>query len=133
MNISGESRPGSAEILLGVEDLIRGGVPAVVVLQAEPTDEEAAGTVRHYDLADKLQLATRLLEAGVPAVLVLPVLPAGLAREVALQVMAYAQAPDWSGHEVRTAFLGPLRAAVARQAGAAALDDIIMLLNAVYA
>ena len=132
MNISGESRPGSAQILLEVKDLIK-GAPAVVVLQAEPTDEEAAGAVRHYDLADKLQLATALLEAGVPAVLVVPGLPVSLAREVAFVVTAFALAPGWSGHEVRTALLRPLRAAVARQAGPAALDDIIMLLNARYA
>ena len=131
MNVSGESRLGRGATLLAVKDLTRQH-PMVVVLQAQPADEEGAGAVQHYDLEDKVRLAMALLDDGIPAVLILPVLPARLAREVARLVTAFADAADRSGQDVRATLLRPLRAAITHHVEPAVLDDIILLLNARY-
>jgi hypothetical protein len=132
MNVSGESRAGRGATLLAVGDLARGR-PLVVVLQAEPADGQGTGTVRRYDLADKLRLATSLLDDGVPAVLILPALPVRLAREVALIVTAFAETPGRSAEDIQVALLRPLREAIMRQVEPSVLDDIILFLNARYA
>jgi hypothetical protein len=132
MNVSGKSRAGHDAKLLAARDLTRGR-PLVVVLQAEPADGEGAGAARRYDLADKLRLATDLLDDGVPAVLVLPALPARIAREVALIVTSYADTPGRSAEDVQVDLLRPLRAAITRQVEPAVLDDVILFLNARYA
>ena len=132
MNVSGKSRAGRDAKLLAARDLTRGR-PLVVVLQAEPADGEGAGAARRYDLADKLRLATDLLDDGVPAVLVLPALPARIAREVALIVTSYADTPGRSAEDVQVDLLRPLRAAITRQVEPAVLDDVILFLNARYA
>jgi hypothetical protein len=132
MNVSGDSGPGRAAYLLAAGDLIRDH-PLVVVLQTEPAGEEGVGTVRPYDLADKLRLATALLEDSVPAVIVLPTLPAYLAREVARIVTAFADAPGLSGKDVGVTLLRPLRTAIAPHVEPGVLDNIILFLNAGYA
>lgn len=132
MNLSGELRPGRGMALRTAEDLAR-RQPMVVVLQAEAAGREAAGAVGHDDLEDKMQLAMALLEDGVPAVLILPVLPAGLIREVRRLVTAFAEADGRSGPQIRATLVRPVRAAIARGAGPAVLDDVIVFLNGRYA
>jgi hypothetical protein len=130
MTVSGDSGRGAR--LLAGGDLSRGH-PLVVVLQAELVGEEGAATVRPYDLANTLRLATALLEDGVPAVIVLPALPASLAREVARIVTAAADAPGWPAQDVRVTLLRPLRTAIAPQVEPGVLEHIIVFLNAGYA
>jgi hypothetical protein len=132
MNLSGELRPGRGVALRTAEDLAR-RQPMVVVLQAEAADQEAAGAVGHDDLEDKIQLAMALLEDGIPAVIILPVLPAGLTREVRRLVEAFAEADSRSGPQIRATLVRPLRAAIARGTGPAVLDDVIVFLNGRYA
>jgi hypothetical protein len=134
IDVSGDSGAGTArrETLREVTDLTRGR-PVVVVLQAEPLGEEDSGTGRHYDLEDKLRLAMALTDDGVPAVLILPELPASLAREVARTVTAFAAAPGLSGNDVQATLLRPLRTVLMRHVEPTVLDDIILFLNARYA
>jgi len=130
MSVGGDPRTGRGGNVLTAGQLTRGR-PLAVVLQAEPATGD--GAVRRYDFADRIQLANALLDDGVPAVLVLPVLPARHASEVAQAVAAFANAPGLPGEGVRAALLRPVRAAVARQAGPAVLDEIILFLNARFA
>jgi hypothetical protein len=132
MNVSGEPRARRGGTLLAAGQLTRGR-PLVVVLQAEPADGEGTGAVRRHDLADRIRLANALLDDGVPAVLVLPALPDRYASEVARTVAAFADAPGLSGEDIQAALLRPLRAALAGHTGPAALDDIILFLNARFA
>ena len=60
-------------VLLDTEYLTR-GQPALVVLQAEPSEVPSAPGMLG-DQPEKLALAADLMEAGTPAVLILPVLP----------------------------------------------------------
>jgi len=130
MSVGGDPRTGRGGNVLTAGQLTRGR-PLAVVLQAEPATGD--GAVRRHDFADRIQLANALLDDGVPAVLVLPVLPARHASEVAQAVAAFANAPGLPGEGVRAALLRPVRAAVARQAGPAVLDEIILFLNARFA
>lgn len=131
MDVSGGSRSGTIRdgTLLPVAGLTRGR-PTVIVLQAEPADDEVAGTGRHHDLADKLRLATALMDDAVPGVLILPELPASLASEVARVVNAFADAPSPAGEYIQAGLLRPLRELIARRAKPAVLDDVILFLNA---
>ena len=62
-------------VLLDTEYLTR-GQPALVVLQAEPSESLIPVVLRMLgDQPEKLALAADLMEAGTPAVLILPVLP----------------------------------------------------------
>jgi hypothetical protein len=128
MDVRGEVRPARGETLLTATELVRGH-PLVVVLEAEPVGDEDVGTVRNDDLADKLRLATALIEDGVPAVLILPPLPVSCAHEAARTVAAFAEAPGVTGEIIRGALLRPLRQAIAGHVEHAVLDDIILFLN----
>jgi hypothetical protein len=110
----------SARELLGTERLVRGR-PALVILQAEPTDE-AVDVGLSDDAPERLALAAELIEAGVPAVLTLPALQADLVRETAqltsgLRVMD----PERLRAEIRHAIKGHVEPSV--------LDDIVLFLN----
>jgi hypothetical protein len=71
------SRSGELQgpVLLDTDYLTR-GQPALVVLQAEPSENLTGSTAGLLDdQPEKLALAADLMEAGIPAVLILPALP----------------------------------------------------------
>jgi hypothetical protein len=126
--VRGTAQPARGGTLLTITDLARGR-PLVVVLEAEPVGSEDVGLARNDDLGDKLRLAAALTEGGVPAVLVLPPLPASCAHEVARTVAEFADAPGRSGQSIRVALLRPVREAIAGYVEQTVLDDVILFLN----
>jgi hypothetical protein len=70
-------------VLLDTEYLTR-GKPALVILQAEPSENLTRSTQgMGDDQPEKLALAVDLMEAGAPAVLILPVLPGDCLEAIA--------------------------------------------------
>ena len=100
--------------------------PVMVVLQAEPAPGETIGTGSPDDQDEKLRLGAALAADGVRAVLLLPVLPAGITDELAriLTTQDGLQSDD----DV-TALLTRVRAAVAPHVPPPVLDDVVLFLN----
>jgi hypothetical protein len=121
------STPG-AEWLLGARDL-KVRQPGIVILQAEPVALAIAGfpLTPPDDQPEKLALAAELAQDGVPAVLVLPVLPDSIADEIARAVAAHAGRYE-GGHQA-DALLTRLRAIITPQVPPPVLDDIVLFLN----
>jgi hypothetical protein len=100
--------------------------PALIVLQAEPTDVSVDGALTD-DGPEKLTLASDLIEAGVPAVMVLPALTLEQAHMVWGQLDAFrsgAATPDrLAGYWVA------LRAQLRPHVAAGVLDDLVLITN----
>jgi hypothetical protein len=70
-------------VLLDTEYLTR-GKPSLVILQAEPSENLTRSThAMRDDQPEKLALAVDLMEAGAPAVIILPVLPGDCLEAIA--------------------------------------------------
>jgi hypothetical protein len=115
--------PGAAS-LLGAQELQQ-GQPGLVVLQAEPASG-AIGDAPPADQAEKLALARELALDGIPAVLLLPALPAGPAYQVAQAITR----DSWGGRsgDARD-LLSRLRKIVKPHVPPPVLDDIVLFLN----
>jgi hypothetical protein len=125
LDVSGEATAiSSANQLLDAEHLVRER-PALVVLQAEPTDELVDLSLQD-DLPERLALAADLIEAGVPAVLVLPALPIDLARTAMETTAAYAASPQIEDARLLRA---QLRRALNPHVEPAVLDDLVLFVN----
>jgi hypothetical protein len=121
---------GARQGTLGLDYLTRSR-PSLAILQAEPMeapfDEFRSGSLAD-DLPEKLQLATDLIAAGIPAVLILPVLPEVALRPMADLIRAHAEAPpDEDPRLLRRLFRGILKDMVPLDI----LDDLILFLNPV--
>jgi hypothetical protein len=100
LDISGEATAVfSTEVLLDAGRLVRGR-PALVVLQAEPADEVVDVGLRD-DSPERLALAADLIEAGAPAVLVVPALRTDLARAVIRAIAEQAATSHGRGMDAR--------------------------------
>jgi hypothetical protein len=128
MDISANSKSGPyANTLLEGRDLAR-YQPFLVLLQAEPTGEDANVGVND-DLTEKVQLALGLIDDGVQAVLLLPTLPAAIAAMVAEAARRHLVYRGASADDVRIHVLRKVRASVAPHVNPEVLDGIILLLN----
>jgi len=116
----------SAAQLLGVEQPVVGR-PALVILQAEPT-AEAVDADLSDDGPERLALARDLIEAGVPAVLMLPALQAELADAVDA-VIASRLAALARGRLRPRRLRAEIRGAIPRHVEPRVLDDIVLFLN----
>jgi hypothetical protein len=131
LDISGEATAVfSTEVLLDAGQLVRGR-PALVVLQAEPADE-VVDVGLSDDSPERLALAADLIEAGAPAVLVVPALRTDLARTV-IQAIA-TQTATWQSNsntkDARNLRTKLRRAIKTRSADAwQVLDDLVLYLN----
>jgi hypothetical protein len=113
--------------LHGVIEL-KHGQPAIVVLQAEPAPDDTIGPEPPDDQAEKLRLGVELARDGVPAVLLLPVLPASIVAGLAQIIATHANgAPGGDAQRL----LSRLRAAIAPHVPPPVLDDVVLFLNAV--
>jgi hypothetical protein len=112
--------------LLGVRELRR-GQPAIVILQAEPAPGDTAGPEPPDDQAEKLRLGAELAGDGVPAVLLLPVLPAGIAADLAQVITTHLDGRPGGDAQV---LLTRLRAAITPHVAPQVLDDVVLFLNA---
>jgi hypothetical protein len=101
--------------------------PAMVILQAEPAPANAIGAEPPDDQAEKLRLGAALAGDRVPAVLLLPVLPVGLAGDLALIITEHARLGLSGDAQV---LLTQIRQAVAPHVPPPVLDDIVLFLNA---
>jgi hypothetical protein len=122
------SYPADAEpALLAVTDLER-TQPAMVILQAEPGQADTIGAVPPDDQAEKLRLGAALASDGIPAVLLLPVLPAGIMGELARIITTHIGQQQGGDARVQV-LLTRLREAVAPHVAPQVLDDIVLFLN----
>jgi hypothetical protein len=110
---------------LSVTDIER-PQPAMVILQAEPASAEAIGDGPPDDQAEKLRLGAALAADGIPAVLLLPDLPAGLMDELARIIAEHARLRRSDAAQV---LLARVRATVAPHVPPPVLDDIVLFLN----
>ena len=125
LDVSGEATTiAGAEKLLDAAQLVW-GKPALVVLQAEPTDEVIDASLRD-DSPERLALAADLIEAGAPAVLVLPALRTDLAQAAIDAIAAHAAAAQRDGAE---ALQATLRKTVKDYVEPSVLNDIVLFLN----
>jgi hypothetical protein len=100
-----------------------------VLLQAEPETSPGADEVSDLppaDQAEKLELAAELMQDGVPAVLLLPVLPGRIADDIARAVAEHAALRHGFDAQV---LLRWLRAIIAPHVPPPVLDDIALFLN----
>lgn len=100
--------------------------PAVVILQAEPAADDVIGTEPPDDQPEKLQLGADLAGDGVPAVLLLPVLPAGITADLARIISSHLSVRPGSDAQV---LLTQLRDAISPHVPAQVLDDVVLFLN----
>ena len=100
--------------------------PAMVILQAEPASDDTAGADPPDDQAGKLRLGAALAADGIPAVLLLPVLPATIADELARIITEHARLGLDADARL---LLTRVRAAVAPHVAPPVLDDIVLFLN----
>jgi hypothetical protein len=119
----GSSDPGG-RYLLGVQEITH-KVPRLVILQAEPTGDEVVGTDPPADQPEKLALAAELVTDGVPAVLLLPEVPAGIAGDIARAVNTYPTVAQGDAQRL----LVRLRTIIAPHVPPQVLDDIVLFLN----
>jgi hypothetical protein len=104
---------------------LRNGEPQLIVLQAEPIDGDV-GAEPPADQPEKLQLGALLIESRVPAVLLLPVLPASIAQVISETVMKHArqgQALDFQR------LLSNIRKVIMPHVHPQVLDDVVLFLN----
>jgi hypothetical protein len=116
-------------VLLGADELTRGR-PALVILQAEPSDDpDYARNPRTGldDLPEKLELAAYLMETGTPAVLLLPALPESALEPVVGNIRR--KYLTQRGGDPRT-LRDELRQIVQCYSPAAVLDDFVLFVNA---
>ena len=111
--------------LLTARDLHQ-GLPSIVILQAEPADGDVIGTDPPDDQAEKLRLAAALASDGVPAVLLLPILPANTQDALSDLITAPARQAHPSNAQV---LLRQLRKAIAPHVPPQVLDDVVLFLN----
>jgi hypothetical protein len=97
-----------------------------VILQAEPAADAMVSADPPEDQPERLELAAALAEDGVPAVLVLPVLPAAATSELAQVITAHVRRRPGGDAQV---LLTRLRAVIARHVPLPVLDDIALFLN----
>jgi hypothetical protein len=113
-------------VLLDTEYLTR-GKPALVILQAEPSENLTRSTQdMRDDRPEKLALAVDLMEAGTPAVLILPVLPGDCLEAIAEVIHRHvnsrrAEDARVLRHELRTTLDG---------VGKDVLGDVVLFVNA---
>ena len=113
------------EPVLAGAQVLRLDKPGIVILQAEPTTD-AVGSDPPDDQGEKLALAAALAQDGVPAILLIPVLPAQIARGIAQAIIAHAarrRGRDARGLATR------LRKLVAPHVPPQVLDDIVLFLH----
>jgi hypothetical protein len=130
LDVRGEaaSASGTAE-LLDARRLLDSR-PALVVIQAEPTDQRVDAGLQD-DAPERLALAAELIENGAPAVLVVPVLPVALALIVPRAAVAYGPgAPGWP-HPAAAARLVAMRIRLdlLEHVEPSFLDDIVLFVN----
>jgi hypothetical protein len=118
-----EGGPGE-NVLVGTEAL-RLDQPGIMILQAEPTTDAVGGDPPD-DQGEKLALAAALAQDGVPAILLLPVLPAPIAREIAQTIVAHAARRGW--RDAR-GLATRIRKVAAPHVPPQALDDIVLFLH----
>jgi hypothetical protein len=119
--------PGAQQLLYSVTEL-KQPKPAMVILQAEPAPGDTIGAGPPDDQAEKLRLGTALAADGVLAVLLLPVLPAGIMDELARIITAHVRLRRGADANAQV-LLTRLRAAVAPHVPSQVLDDIVLFLN----
>jgi hypothetical protein len=119
-------RPSNVTRFLCIPELEEGS-PQLVILQAIPSATELAGSALREDEPEKLALAAGLAEDGVPAILLLPVLPASLVPEVARAITAQRVAREGRGDAQR--LLARLRKVIAPHVPPQVLDDIVLFLD----
>jgi hypothetical protein len=131
MDISGdafEPPAGSAgsggRDVVGVQD-ITAAAPLLVILQAEPAPGAGGSSEPPADQQEKLALAADLVTDRVPAVLLLPAVPASIAEEIARTVNTAATARRGDAQRL----LARLRDMIAPHVPPQALDDIVLFLN----
>lgn len=123
---AGDIPPLAPPQLLGPLELAA-GQPAIVVLQAEPAPGATVGTEAPDDQAEKLELGAALSADGVPAVLLLPVLPDTIATQVAEIVTGHLKGRlDRSPQFLLTR----LRGVIAPHVAPPVLDDVVLFLHA---
>lgn len=125
LDISGDvtDMTGARE-LLGTEMLTR-GQPSVIVLQAEPVTE-AIGIELIDDLPEKLELAADLIEAGTPAVLIVPAVPAEQVDAIAKAIAKHAKRRrGYDGLQLRSKLWWSLSGSSDRSMR----DDLLLLRN----
>jgi hypothetical protein len=126
MDVTGETTTEtSARRLLDATELA-GTRAAIVILQAEPVPGDTIASGPPDDQAEKLLLAAELAADGGGAVLLLPVLPAGITAEVARILAAHIQPRVADGPQ---ALLTKLRTEIAPHIPPAVLDDVVLFLN----
>jgi hypothetical protein len=128
---SGWSTDRQGPVLLDTEYLT-GGQPTLVILQAEPSENLTRSTPGMLDTAgmlddqpEKLALAADLMEAGTPAVLILPVLPGDCLEAIAGVIHRHvnsrrAEDARMLRHELRETLGG---------VGQDALGDVVLFVN----
>jgi hypothetical protein len=130
MDIGGTSggQPSSSttggDQLPGVRELTA-GQPGIVILQAEPATDEI-GADPPDDQAEKLTLGMELADSGVPAVLLLPILPAGLTEEISRTITRHVTLTR--GQDAQR-LLTKLRKLITPHVPPQVLDDIVLFLN----
>jgi hypothetical protein len=107
---------------------LRNGQPQLIVLQAEPIDGDV-GSDPPPDQAEKLQLGALLIESRVPAVLLLPVLPASIAQDISSLITRHANARRPADFQ---RLLTRVRAVIAPRVAPQVLDDIALFLSEQY-
>lgn len=100
-----------------------GTVPGAAALAAAV---DTIGDDPPDDQAEKLRLGAALATDGIPAVLLLPVLPAGIAEELTRIITDHARLRLGGDAEL---LLTRVRAAVAPHVPPPVLDDIVLFLN----
>jgi len=123
--VEAPAESGAQRLLFGVTEL-KQLEPAMIILQAEPAPGDTIGAGPPDDQAEKLRLGAALAGDGIPAVLLLPVLPAETADELARIVTAHAGlGPSGDARLLLTR----VRAVVAPHVAPQVLDDIVLFLN----
>lgn len=115
--------------LLGPDELARGH-PALVILQTEPSDDvDDTGNLQTGldDLPEKLELAVSLMDAGTPAVLLLPPLPdSALVLVISVINREFLTRPGADPRVLRD----ELRQAIRGDRPGPMLDDFVLFVNA---
>ena len=121
--VAAESGPGEQRLLDVTE--LKSGSPDMVILQAEPVSVDPADLRLSDEHAERLQLGAALAGDGVPAVFLLPALPADTTAEVARLITAHAR--GLPGQDAQVLLTG-LRKTI-EQVTPRSLDDVVLFLS----
>ncbi len=129
MDVGAEApaEPGVQQLLFSVTEL-KQPEPAMVILQAEPAPGDTIGAGPPDDQAEKLRLGAALAADGVQAVLLLPVLPAGITDELARIITTHIGRQQGADANAQV-LLTRVRAAVTPHVAPQVLDDIVLFLS----